>query len=111
MKLAVSFRGATGQAHSFEQVDPGSAWARHPGVALFAAPDAFGWRVIRIVELSGKPHDVQPLWALSDAERYGATAVFVDLESDAHVRRAVIADLERGMTPVCALDENFAIAA
>ena len=101
MAISNSFRGASGKAHSFERVDIDGAWARVPGIAIFAAPDSYGWRVIRVVELTGRPHDVRPLWALSDAERYGANAVFVALELDAGTRKTIVADIEMGLNPVC----------
>ncbi|MEL7453874.1 MAG: hypothetical protein AAGJ50_10955, partial [Pseudomonadota bacterium] len=70
------------------------------GVAVFAAPDAYGWRVIRVVELTGRDHDIRPLWALHEAERYGASAVFVASEPDRYLRQGMISDLEAGLSPV-----------
>ena len=100
MNQAVSFCGASGTAHSFTRVAKDSPWARVPGVAIFAAPDTYGWRVIRVVELTGREHDVRPVWALADAERYGASAVFVSMQMDARDRRRTMSDIETGLSPV-----------
>ena len=83
MGIDVRFRGRSGKAWDFKRVPLDAPWARTAGVALFAAPDTYGWRIIRTIELSGKPNDVQPIWALADAERYGARAVFLATEFDA----------------------------
>ncbi len=101
MYKAVSFRGQSGKAWGFQRVAADSPWARAAGVVIFASPETCGWRVIRVMELSGRPHDVRPIWALSEAERYGATAVFLLSEFDAEIRKTVLADLEAGFSPVC----------
>ena len=112
MKQSVNFCGATGKAWSFTEVDADDAWARVPGIAIFAAPDSYGWRVIKVVELTGREHDVRPLWALADAERYGAETVFVSLELTADVRQWMMADLEDGLSPVIHSNSgNLAMAA
>ncbi len=112
MESSVSFRGATGRAWSFKRVEAASAWARIPGIAIFAARDSFGWRIIKLVELTGREHDVRPLWALANAERYGAETVFVSMELKAGHRAAMMADLEAGLSPVLNAQEmSVAIAA
>ncbi len=100
MGSAVSFRGQSGKAWSFQRTAADAPWARAPGVAIFAIPEACGWRIFRVLELTGKPHDIQPIWALSEAERYGASAVFVAMEFDPSVRKRMVADLEAGFQPV-----------
>ena len=97
---AITFYGQTGIGYGFEQADVAAGWFKQPGVAVFAAPDAYGWRVIRVVELSGREHDVRPFWALQDAEKYGASAVFLSLLSDHEARQSMINDLESGLSPV-----------
>ena len=112
MTTGVSFCGASGQAWSFSRVDTNSAWARVPGIAIFTAPDAYGWRVIRLVELSGREHDVRPLWAHADAERYGADSVYVAMELTGERRRMMLEDLEAGLSPVIpAAGQSMALAA
>jgi hypothetical protein len=112
MVSSVSFRGATGRAWSFKRVDAASAWARVPGIAIFAAADSYGWRIVKLVDLSGREHDVRPLWALANAERYGADTVFVAMELEAGHRAAMMVDLEAGLSPVLhAAGEGMAIAA
>jgi hypothetical protein len=101
MSGIINFRGQSGRAWSFQRRRADSPWAAEAGIAVFAAADACGWRVFRIVDLSGRPHDVQPIWALSEAERYGANAVFVACERDPVRRAAIIADLEAGFSTVC----------
>jgi hypothetical protein len=100
MNIAVSFRGRSGKAWDFQRVSKDAPWARSPGAVIFAAPDSYGWRIIRIMELTGRPHDLQPIWAHAEAERYGATAVFLALEFDAAERKRLIADIEEGFSPV-----------
>jgi len=100
MENIITFCGASGAQHIFKKAKSGNAWVQNTGVAVFAAPDAYGWRVIRVVDLSGRPHDVRPIWALHDAERYGASAVFIAENSDFAARRGVIEDLEAGLSPV-----------
>lgn len=97
----VSFRGKSGKAWKFHRTAAEAAWARGAGVVIFAAQDACGWRVYRVMELSGRPHDIQPIWALAEAERYGANAVFLAHEFDAAQRQLMVADLEAGFMPVC----------
>lgn len=96
----ITFYGATGIGYGFQQADTKADWFKQPGLAVFAAPDAYGWRVIRVVELSGRDHDVRPLWALHDAERYGADIVFVSNYTDAAERRIILGDIEAGLSPV-----------
>lgn len=109
---AITFYGQTGIGYGFEQADIEAGWFKRAGVAVLVAPDAYGWRVIRVVELSGRAHDVRPFWALQDAEKYGANAVFVAPMSDHESRQAVIGDLEAGLSPVVSRTHaGFAMAA
>mgnify|MGYP001245325173 FL=1 len=101
MGIEVRFRGQSGKAWEFQRVGTDAPWARAAGVAIFAAPDTYGWRIIRVVELTGRPNDVQPIWALADAERYGANAVFLAVEFDATARKRMVNDIEEGFSPVC----------
>ncbi len=96
----VHFRGRSGEAVGFERVSRDAAWATGSGVAIFAAREVCGWRIIRVVELSGRAHDVQPIWALAEAERYGADAVFVKRVGASDARRSLADDIETGFRPV-----------
>ena len=96
----VKFRGRSGKAYSFVRMAPNAPWAREAGVALFAAQGPFGWRVVRLTTLRGRLHDVQPIWAWADAERYGARTVFIMRELDPSDRATALADLEAGLNPV-----------
>lgn len=108
----MKFRGQSGKAYGFVRMAPNAPWAREAGVALFAAQGTFGWRVVKLTALRGRLHDVQPIWAFADAERYGARAVFVLRESDPAARVAAIADLEAGLSPVCQTEaRDLAVAA
>ena len=112
MEQSVNFRGASGTAHSFNPVAKDSPWARVPGVAIFAAPDTYGWRIIKVVELTGREHDIRPVWALADAERYGASAVFVSMQMDSRLRRRMMSDIETGLSPVLhAANDSLPVAA
>ena len=95
-----SFRGQSGRAYRFHRVDMDAPWASESGVALFAARGPYGWRIVRMIGLSGQPHSVQPIWALADAQRYGATAVFVCRMAPGAQRDDVLRDLEAGLNPV-----------
>ena len=90
----VNFRGRSGKLVSFDRFGCDSAWAGRAGVALFAASGTYGWRIIRMVEMTGRMNDVQPVWAQLDAARYGARAIFVHDETDFETRRAILADLK-----------------
>jgi len=111
MGSAVSFRGQSGKAWCFQRAGADAPWARAPGVAIFAIPEACGWHIFRVIELSGKPHDIQPIWAFAEAERYGASAVFVALEFDGATRKQIVADLEAGFQPVLRSGEVVRLAA
>jgi len=111
MGISVRFRGRSGKAWEFQRVATDAPWARAAGVAIFAAPDTYGWRIIRTIELSGRPNDVQPIWALADAERYGANAVFLALEFEASTRKLMVNDIEEGFSPVCFSGHSQKIAA
>lgn len=97
----MSFRGQSGRAYKFTQMAKDAPWAREVGVALFAARGPFGWRVVKLTRLRGRAHDVQPVWAYADAERFGASTVFVATETDAACRARMMADLEAGLSPIC----------
>ena len=98
---SVNFCGQSGRSYGFKRVCPDSPWAAGQGIAMFAASGAFGWRIIRIVELDGREDNIQPFWAYRDAQRYGARAVFF-AECDRILdRKTSIADLREGLDPVC----------
>lgn len=100
MSWAYSFRGQSGKVYEFQKVEPGGDLAHTPGVALFAAPDSYGWRIIRIAELTGREGDMRLALALTEARRYGGDAMLVAACLDEATRRAMIADLERGLSPL-----------
>lgn len=100
MQRPVSFRGKSGRVYAFRQVDPASQWIARPGVALFAAPEGYAWRVIRIAEMTGREHDVQPIWAQADAAKYGGDVVLVYEMADPVRRREIAEDLDAGLSPV-----------
>ena len=105
----MKFRGQSGKAYRFTRMAVNAPWAKVRGAALFAAQGPFGLRVIRMCKLRGREHDVQPIWAFAEAERYGAKAVFVMAEDDADRCMAIMADLEAGLNPVCR-ETNGAVA-
>lgn len=108
----IKFRGHSGKAYSFVRMAPNAPWAREAGVALFAAQGPFGWRVVKLSTLRGRLHDVQPIWAFADAERYGAKAIFVLRESDPQLRALAISDLADGLNPVLEAErDDMALAA
>ncbi|WP_084417888.1 hypothetical protein [Henriciella litoralis] len=100
LQTASSFVGRSGKPVTFTHEDSLMAWTSRTGIALLVASDAYGWRVVRIVDLRGQEGALDAAWAMMDARRYGASAVFVRDEADADVRQALIADLEAGLSPV-----------
>jgi len=100
MQNKITFCGTSGHEYDFIQTPADSNWVHHAGVAVFAARDAYGWRVIKIAELSGRDHDVRPIWAFHDAQRFGADTVFISEKVPANVRRDMIDDMEAGLDPV-----------
>ncbi|MEM7661618.1 MAG: hypothetical protein AAF292_05175 [Pseudomonadota bacterium] len=110
MANRINFNGASGRQYAFNRVEVNSPWARNAGVAVFAAPDTFGWRIIGISQLTGRTHDVRPLWALREAERYGASAVFYCAEANGDARCDIISDLQSGFNPLVSQQEPIELA-
>ncbi len=100
MQRPFAIHGASGKLYGFSAVHGQSDWLASPGIVLFAAPEGYGWRIIRVCQVTGRNDDIQPLWAHRDAERYGADTVMHLAETDPVARSAIIADLEAGMGPV-----------
>ena len=100
MQKTIRFFGTSGAEYEFAEMAAEANWVHHAGVAVFARRDAYGWRVIRITELSGRDHDVRPIWAFHDAQRYGADTVFISAAVSAAARRSMIEDMEAGLDPV-----------
>ena len=96
----ILFRGLSGKGYTFIRMAVNAPWARETGIALFAARGPFGWRVVRVMEMRGRLHDVQPIWAYADAERYGANTVFLLQEADKDMRHRIYQDLQSGLNPV-----------
>lgn len=97
----VNFCGQSGRSYTFERTGVDDNWPARQGIAIFAAAGAFGWRIIRIVELDGREDNIQPIWAFRDAQRYGARAVFFSPCDRILDRKTGIADLREGLAPVC----------
>jgi len=100
MQRPFAIRGASGKLYGFSAVHGDSDWIDTPGVALFAAPEGYGWRIIRVAQITGRDADTGPHEAHRDAERFGADTLMVLAETDPTARAAIIADLEAGMSPV-----------
>ena len=98
---AVTFCGLSGKGYTFNGVAADDKRARAGGIDIFTANSGYGRRVIRIVEISGRAHDMRPFVALAEAERYGAQHVFIRADDNPGSRRAAMADLEAGLSPVC----------
>ena len=99
--MATTFCGQSGHPYAFELVNTESPWARETGLAIFAARDDFGWRVIRVFELDGRPDNMRAICAHREAQRYGASRVFLSRVTLPEDRRAAVQDLEAGLSPVC----------
>ncbi|NBC21171.1 MAG: hypothetical protein GVY06_09055 [Alphaproteobacteria bacterium] len=110
MQCPERFRGQSGKVYGFRKADGGPGWRRQPGLALLAAVDGYGWRIIRIVEIPGIADDVGPIRARREAARYGAETLLVLDEPDASRRRAIRADLEAGLSPLWR-DDSLSLAA
>ena len=100
MEPTITFHTASGQAVVFEKTAMHDPWDLEVGVVLFAATDAYGYRIIRVMELVGRPHDVRLIWGLTEAERYGANQVFVAREMDRERRAEMIEELEVALNPI-----------
>lgn len=100
MKRPVSFRGHSGKVHVFAQASADGSWLKKPGLAIFAAPEGYSWRIIRMCEVRGSDHDIQPIWAQTDAARYGGDTVLVLETACVDERKAILADLEAGLSPL-----------
>lgn len=112
MQKNITFYGISGKEYDFVEKQADSNWVHRAGAAVFATRGAYGWRVIKISELSGRDHDVRPIWAFHDAQRFGADTVFVSEAVDTQIRRDMIKDMEAGLDPVVLSDEaSLALAA
>ena len=112
MDKKITFCGSSGSEYRFAQAPVQGNWAHFAGVAIFAVREAYGWRVIKLTELTGRDHDVRPIWAFHDAQRYGADTVFVSAAVSAETRKAMIDDMEAGLDPVImSSDGEMALAA
>jgi hypothetical protein len=111
MKKSIIFYGKAGAEYGFEQVAEHSGWGHEAGVAVFAVKSAFGWRIIKLAELSGQDHDVRPIWAYHEAQRFGADTVFIHRQDQRDLRRDIIADLEAGLVPVVRFEGDSLLAA
>ena len=112
MQKTMTFQGVSGTGYDFVEKPVDSNWVYKAGVAVFAARDTYGWRVIKVVELSGRDHDVRPIWAFHDAQRFGADTVFVCEEDVSAVRRGAIDDMVAGLNPAASVEmPSLAIAA
>lgn len=94
-----SFCGASGSSHRFQRMSQ-DAWPEAAAVVLFAAPEGRAWRAIAVDQQGGECDEIGVFWRWREARRFGATTVFVLLESDLAVRRAVVRDLCAGLEPV-----------
>ncbi|MEM6625533.1 MAG: hypothetical protein AAF719_02415 [Pseudomonadota bacterium] len=102
MFQSVNFCGASGQSYKFQRVKAeNSAWTEDAGVVIFAASDGMSWRVIRVADQVGRAEDLNAIWRWREAQRYGATAIFVRAMKSASVRAAEAGDLVAGLNPVC----------
>lgn len=100
MDAQITFGGRSGGEYRFNRVGADAPWARNAGIAMFAVAETYGWRVIGMTEITGRSHDVRPLWALREAERYGAPAVFFSSERDPAARKAALSDLQGALSPL-----------
>lgn len=100
MEPTITFHTPSGQAVVFDKTAMNDPWDLEVGIVLFAATDAYGYRIIRVMELIGRPHDVRLIWALTEAERYGANQIFVAREMDGERRAELIEDLEAAFSPI-----------
>ncbi len=93
------FHGASGRSYGFERTGPDSDWPAREGIALFAAPALSGWSVVGMAELDGRPENLSAIWALREAERFGAKAVFFRDTKRVLERKTVLADLDKSLEP------------
>ncbi len=99
MYQSVNFCGASGQSYGFERMKTqNDEWISAPGVMIFTAADG---RVIKVSEQSGRAEDISAIWRWREAQRFGATSMFLCRDKNASARRTAVDDLKRGLDPVC----------
>jgi hypothetical protein len=99
MFQSVNFCGASGQSYKFQPVKlSNDSWLSTAGLVLFSAADG---RVIKVSEQHGKIEDIGAIWRWREAQRYGATHIYIREQKDRSVRIAERDDLVNGLNPVC----------
>ncbi|MFC7291148.1 hypothetical protein [Hirschia litorea] len=99
MFQSVNFCGASGKSFKFEPIKlRDETWLSLAGIVIFTAADG---RVIKLVEQLGKAEDIGAIWRWREAQRYGATHMYIRLEKDRDIRFAEMNDLKAGLNPVC----------
>lgn len=96
-----AFRGASGRVYTFDGPLPREGNTHGAGVALFAAPQAQGWRVIYLLEICGPAAPVHLMRARAAAYALGGESLFFLPITDPAARQAALSDLEAGFQPLC----------
>ncbi len=95
-----AFRGASGRVYTFEGPLARRGNTAGPGLALFAAPQAQGWRVIHLIDIMDHDPSVRLIQARAEAYALGGDAMFFLPMRDGAARRAAHADLDAGFQPL-----------
>lgn len=99
MFQSINFCGISGQSYKFEAVKlKDESWLSQAGIVLFTTADG---RVIKLAEQFGKVEDISAIWRWREAQRFGATHMYIRRLKDRAVRLAEIEDLSLGLNPVC----------
>ncbi len=104
MFQSVNFCGVSGQSYKFEPIKlRDESWTSQAGIVLFTTADG---RVIKLSEQFGKVEDISAIWRWREAQRYGATHMYIRAQKDQAVRVAEMDDLRAGLNPVCDTQES-----
>ncbi|WP_155826052.1 hypothetical protein [Hirschia maritima] len=99
MFQSINFCGVSGQSYKFEAIKlRDNAWTSQAGIILFTTADG---RVVKLDEQFGKVEDITAIWRWREAQRFGATHMYIRHQKDRGVRLAEIDDLRAGLNPVC----------
>ena len=99
MFQSINFCGFSGQSYKFEAIKlRDETWISQAGIVLFTAADG---RVIKLAEQFGKVEDITAIWRWREAQRFGATHMYIRRQKDRNVRMAEMDDLRTGLNPVC----------
>ena len=99
MFQVTNFCGASGQSYHFKKVSMEKTdWLGQAGVVIFTT---FDGRVIQVIEQLGRAEDINAIWRVREARRYGAAMAYFRAHREPMTRSSELKDLVCGLDPVC----------